>query len=134
MNELLARYNQLDSHLKMVVFGGFLFLIVALDGLLLLRPQLMQFIKLGKNIEEVQTNIQKTLKNVERAHLVRMEMTASKKAIILLQKRVPGKDSVTMILERISLLASQNNIDIETISPNMKDQKVLMEKLMIFLY
>ena len=128
MKELLTKFSRLDSRTKMIGLGILLALIFFLDVFLLIRPQLHHYVTFGKKTREFRHNIDSTVSNIERARSLRSEVENLKKTVYDLERQLTPKDSVSAVLERISLIAGRNFVDIDLIVPDINNQNVLFEK------
>lgn len=128
MKELLAKFSRLNSRTKMTGLGILLALIFVLDFFLLIKPQFHHYVTFGKKTKEFRHNIDSTVSNIERARSLRFEVESLKKTVFALEQQLTPKDSVSAVLERISLIASQNFVDIDLIVPDISSQNVLFEK------
>jgi len=126
-DKIISAVEKMDEKQRYYIFGGILVFILVLDYYILMRPQLGALTEINPKIQILKEDIKKAENDIQRLDQYSVEVEKLKEEVDVINLRVEARDDVPLILERISLMANQNNVRLEQIMPNTLDQEKILE-------
>lgn len=125
--QIVERLQNMDEKQRYMVFGGILLFVFLVDYFLLMKPQLDALYKVNSDSNVVSGQLKEAKDNIQKKDFYIKEVDKLKEKVVQSNEKVKTKDEVPFILEKISLLADQNNIKIDQILPNSENQELVLE-------
>lgn len=126
-DKLLSVSDKINEKNRLYIFIGILLSVGLLDYFILLKPQLATLTKIIPETRMLAQDIKKLTEDIQKLEFYRHEAKRFKKQVEETNTQVSSKEEVSLILERISLLANQSGLRINHIMPITSEQEILME-------
>ena len=107
--------------------GGFLCFVFLFFYLLIIRPQIKIFIKLGPEITNLAKDLKKAKEDIENVDQHRNEVSVLKEKLKWQGNKILSKEEISTILENISRLASETKVQVTQIMPIRESQKLVLD-------
>jgi Tfp pilus assembly protein PilO len=126
INQITSKLSKMERKYWNIVLAVFLLLIMLVDYMLLMRPQIGTLSKLNPEIKVLSDNLKRTKNDIERITQYKDQVQALKKSVEELKTRVRSKQETSFIIEKISRIAHKHNVKIDQIMPNFLKQEVTL--------
>ena len=126
----IEKFKKLDASQRSLIFLGVLLLIVILDVLVLLYPQMSALKKLNTHIGNQSQQLLHIKANIERKKQWKEEIAKLKEQIAQARLQVTSKEEMPFVLETISHLAEKNAVQVDQVSPQTPNMIFLVEERM----
>lgn len=126
--QILAKVKNLDERSRYLLLGGVVVLVFLLDFFVLMRPQFAALSKIHPKIKTVSDNIHRAQNDISNMPGYALQAAQLKEKLEDAGQSVYSKEEIFLILERISLLANQHNVKINSIMPDLQQQEPLVEE------
>jgi Tfp pilus assembly protein PilO len=126
-DKIISFLNDTDERMRYLIFAGVLLLIFMLDYFILMKPQLTALTKIIPKNRILIQDINKTKEDIQRIPEYKKSIDQSREKLDKFGTRILSKRQLSVILERISKLANENNVLIDDLMPNMQSQEKILE-------
>lgn len=124
----ISRLNQITPKQKSYILIGCVILIFVMDIFVFMRPQFKALSRTNERIKSLSEQM-KTLKdNSQRLGQFKEEAQQLKTKVSQESGRILSKESVPLILEKLSRMANDNGIKIDSIKPLTDMEKSIIKK------
>jgi len=127
INDIVSFIKNADEKTRYYIFGGILVVILILDYLILMGPQIARFTKISGEIKSLRTQIELTKSNLLRLTQYREEVRQLNEDIEKGQIKIRSREGVPLILESISRIAGNSGVTIDQIIPNPGGQNEILQ-------
>lgn len=127
LDQVKAKLENMDEKQRYYIFGGMLVFIFLLDYYILMKPQLAALAEINPKIEILQEDLKKAKSDIKNLDQYNADVEKLRSDVDVINLRVEARNEVPLILERISVMANQNNVRLEQIMPNTLDQEKILE-------
>ncbi len=117
----------LDEKYYPFVLGGIAVVLLCLDFFIVMKPQITRLSSLNKEISTSKTDLKNAQNDFNNAAQYSNDAIRLKEQINTMNYKVTTKEEVPLILERISRMANQNQVEIDQIMPNLDGQELLLK-------
>lgn len=115
-----------EKNRKYFLIGALLFVFL-LDYFILMRPQLVILTKINPENRLLSKDIEQAREDIQKLGFYQAEVKKLEGQLAQTSQTIKSKEEVSIILEQISRVANQNNIQIDQIMPFIEEQKVLLD-------
>ena len=126
IEKVTSKIKDLDAKQRYYIFAGILVFIFAVDYFLLMNPQIKALQNISAEIKKNSENIKAAENDSKNIPHYKGEIKSIEEKITKLEQRVLSRDEESVVLERISEIASANQIKITHITPELENEKVLI--------
>lgn len=128
LEQLIFQLNQITPKQKnYILMGGVIFIFV-LDIFVFMRPQFRALSKTNEKIKNLSQEMAALKDNSQRIEQFKQEVEQLKTTVGEKSDRILPKESVPLILEKLSRLANENGIKIDNIKPLADREKSILKK------
>lgn len=126
INKILEYYNNLNDQARYYILAGVVFLIILLDVILLVLPQMGSIAKVNDRIKKLSEDTQQVLVDKARINLLRKNLQEARMQLKFLSGKVRSIQEVPSILSAISSTANEYGVKIDQLIPNKSKMEALM--------
>jgi Tfp pilus assembly protein PilO len=125
LNKIVESFNKLNDQARYSVLVGFVFLIILLDVLLLVLPQIGAIGNVNDQIKKLSDDTQEVLVDRDRVNVLRKNLQDERLQLSSLSSKVRAVQEVPAILSTISSIANEFGVKIDQLVPEKSQQEVL---------
>ncbi len=125
--QLTNLFSQADEKKRNIAIGVAAFLILAIDFLLIMRPQISRLMFLNQEVSKRKTDFKAANDDIAKVAQYRSDVHQWAEKISSMNEKIKSREEVPLILERISLMANQQGVKINQIMPNQDGQKAILK-------
>ena len=122
---IVEYYNNLNDQLRYAVLVGVVFLVILLDFLILVGPQMGSISDINDQIKKLSEDTQQVLVDKQRIEVLRKNLQDSRLKLKALSSKVRSVQEVPAILSTISSVAKEYGVKIDQLVPEYSQQEVL---------
>jgi Tfp pilus assembly protein PilO len=119
--------ENLDDKQRYGIFAGILLFVFLLNFFVLMQPQLTSLSKISPEIKTLKTDVKTATDNIARTSHYRGEVDRLRDGFERINFKIKKKEELPIILEKISVIADNNSIKLDHISPNSQDEEIILE-------
>jgi Tfp pilus assembly protein PilO len=125
LTKIIEYYNNLNDQARYCLLVGVVFLIILLDVLLLVLPQMAAIENVNDRIKKLSDDTQQVLVDRSRVNLLRKNLEETRMQLKSLSSKVRAIQEVPAILSTISSIANEYGVKIDQLVPEKSQQEVL---------
>lgn len=120
-------FAKADDKQRNIALWGAVVLILIIDFLLIMRPQISRLMFLSQEISKRKTEFKTANDDIAKVMQYRNDVLQLGQKISSMNERIKSREEVPLILERISLIANKQGVKINQIMPNPDAQKSILK-------
>ena len=117
LSKIVGSFNSLNDQMRYAILGGVVFLILLLDGLLLVWPQISSISDNNDQIKQISDDTQQVLVDKRGAKGVNKSLQEERNQLSSLNIKVRPMQEVPAILSTISSIAKEYDVKIDQLIP-----------------
>ena len=125
LTTILGYFNNLSDRVRYSLFGGAVFLIILLDVIFLVLPQIGGIANVNDQIKKLSGDTQQVLVDRQRINLVRKNLQKARNQWNSLSIKVRAVQEVPAILSTISSIAKEYGVKIDQLTPEYNQLEAL---------
>ncbi len=127
LSELLGKLKALPPNYLFAVLGFVALAVVALDVLLIARPQIGSIVALNNKTIQLKADIDNLVDNKQRLPKYRANLDDNRRQMKDFEAMVHKEDAIPSVLKTISTLANEYGVKIDQLAPQKSDGIVLVQ-------
>jgi Tfp pilus assembly protein PilO len=124
---LLAKMRTLDAKYIYALVAGVVAVIVLVDVLLLMLPQVRGLVVLEGKVVQLKTDITTLETNVQRLPIFEKQLDETRAQLKDIERMIHRKNDIPMVLKRISSAANETGVKIDQMMPQQDDKPPLIK-------
>jgi len=125
LNKIIEMFNSLNDQTRYAVLGGIVFLVIVLDVIFLMVPQISGIVDINHQITKMSQDSQQVLVDRQRINQLKKNLEISRLQFNNLNDKIRPIQEVPSILDTISSVANENSVKIDQLEPDKAHQEVL---------
>ena len=125
INKILDQFNSLSDQIRYAVLGGVVLLILILDVVFLVLPQIGSIGDINNQITKLSDDTKQVIVDRQRVNLLRKNLKMTRDQLESLSAKVRPIQEVPIILSTISSIANDYGIKIDQLVPEKSQQETL---------
>ncbi len=126
--QFIFRLSQITPRQKNYILIGCVVLIFVFDIFVFMRPQFRALSKTNEKIKSLSQEMKALQSNSQKLEQFKEETEELKTKVSLKSGRIVSKESVPLILEKLSRLANENGIKMDNIKPLSDREKSIVKR------
>ncbi len=127
LKKYVDAFMNMDEKKLYGVFAGILLLFFLVDYFLIMRPQLTALSTINADMKIKRADIERTNQNIKKLAEYQGQEDQLKKKLEEMKALVKPIDEISLILEKISIIADQNGVKLDQLNPNPQGREVILE-------
>ena len=125
LNKILEYFNNLNDQARYAILAGVVFLIILLEVILLVLPQIGSIARVNDQITKLSEDTQQVLVDRARINLLRKNLQEGRDQSAFLSHKMRSMQEVPGILSTISSIANEYGVKIDQLVPEKNLQEAL---------
>lgn len=126
-DKVLETFNKIDVRTRYYLFAAFLAVVFVLDIVVFMGPQIRSMNKVGAENRKLLEDIKLAKSEIGKIETYRSNVKDLQTEVQKVGFKIKLKEEVPLILERISQIATSNDIKIDQIMPTAQAQETIIE-------
>lgn len=125
-NQIIEKFNQLDSKVRYAIFAGILLAIFLFDFFTIMGFQWSLLQKIDNENQTLSQDIERLKVDLQRIDKIKLGLQNYRSQLEAMNMKIRPVEDVSSILEDISHLANETNVKIDQLTPQIEAQQTLI--------